>query len=135
MDYFDFSGEFSVESDEAIVSNKNIDSDNDSEKGQDFLLTVHSSSFSTNLAATEKAFIEMVESSEVLNVVLDLTNVVHFHSRALRLLVDLQVGLQRRGRTLTLRGVTILTQRLFEYTRLDQFFCYERSGSQTAISN
>ena len=133
MDYLGFAGELSVESGSAIASRSDIG--NDTEEGQDFILTVHSSSFSTNLVATEKAFVEMVESSEVRNVILDLTNVVHFHSRALRLLVDLQVGLMKRGRTLRLKGVTLLTQRLFEYTRLDHFFSYERSDSSSSFSN
>ena len=47
MDYLDFSGEFSVESDGAIISQRHFDSDNDSENAQDFILRVHSSSFTS----------------------------------------------------------------------------------------
>jgi len=100
--------------------------------GEPFVLKAHSSTFSTNLLATEKAFQEMAESPLFVDVIIDLTNVIHFNSRALRLLVDLQTGLGRRNGTLCLKGVNILTQRLFEYTRLDRFFNIELSGLYTA---
>jgi anti-anti-sigma factor len=133
MNYLDFSGEFPVASSDAFVSKGSIEDGSD--VPQNLLLKVHCSSFSSNISATEKAFFEMIESSEVLDVVLDLTNVVHINSRGLRLLVDFQVALQRRGRSLSIIGVSLLTERLFEYTRLDHFFKYERSSAREIYGN